>query len=101
MNDEQLKQEALAMAPWLTQTRRDLHKIPEPGFEERQTQAYIMPVSYTHLKGLEFDGVIMADLSPEHFQDQELDARLLYVCLTRPLHRLAGLYKGEITPLLK
>lgn len=42
MNDERLKQEALAMAPWLTQTRRDLHKIPEPGFEERQTQAYIM-----------------------------------------------------------
>ena len=42
MTDEQLKQEALALAPWLTKTRRDLHKIPEPGFEEFETQAYIM-----------------------------------------------------------
>lgn len=61
----------------------------------------ILAAPASSVKGLEFDGVIMADLSPEHFQDQELDARLLYVCLTRPLHRLAGLYKGEITPLLK
>ncbi len=42
MTDEQLKKEALALAPWLTKTRRDLHKIPEPGFEEFETQAYIM-----------------------------------------------------------
>lgn len=38
MTDEQLKQEALALAPWLTKTRRDLHKIPEPGFEEFETR---------------------------------------------------------------
>ena len=52
------------------------------------------------VKGFEFDGVIIADASAERFPDKELDARLLYVCLTRPLHRLACLYSGEISPLL-
>lgn len=52
------------------------------------------------VKGFEFDGVILADASEERFPDRELDARLLYVCLTRPLHRLACLYSGGISPLL-
>ena len=53
------------------------------------------------VKGFEFDGVIIADAGAERFPDQELDARLLYVCLTRPLHRLACLYSGELSPLLR
>ena len=53
------------------------------------------------VKGFEFDGVILADAGEGSFPDRELDARLLYVCLTRPLHRLACLYKGELTPLLR
>ena len=52
------------------------------------------------VKGFEFDGVILADAGKEKFPDKELDARLLYVCLTRPLHRLACLYGKEISPLL-
>jgi len=52
------------------------------------------------VKGFEFDGVILADAGAERFPDQELDARLLYVCLTRPLHRLACLYSDQISPLL-
>lgn len=52
------------------------------------------------IKGFEFDGVILADAGADRFPDRELDARLLYVCLTRPLHRLACLYSGEISPLL-
>lgn len=52
------------------------------------------------VKGFEFDGVILADAGAGRFPDKELDARLLYVCLTRPLHRLACLYQGELSPLL-
>ncbi len=52
------------------------------------------------IKGFEFDGVIIANASEERFPDTELDARLLYVCLTRPLHRLACLYEKTLTPLL-
>ena len=53
------------------------------------------------VKGFEFDGVILADASEVRFPDKELDARLLYVCLTRPLHRLGCLYSGRISPLLE
>ena len=46
------------------------------------------------------DGVIIANASEARFPNTELDARLLYVCLTRPLHRLACLYEKTLTPLL-
>ncbi len=52
------------------------------------------------VKGFEFDGVIIANASQTRFPDSELDARLLYVCLTRPLHRLACLYEKTLTSLL-
>ncbi|HML47164.1 MAG TPA: RNA polymerase recycling motor HelD [Clostridia bacterium] len=52
------------------------------------------------IKGLEFDAVIMADVSASQFPKDTLHARLLYVCLTRPLHRLVCLWKGELSPLL-
>ena len=52
------------------------------------------------IKGFEFDGVIIANASEARFLNTELDARLLYVCLTRPLHRLACLYEKTLTPLL-
>ena len=52
------------------------------------------------IKGFEFDGVIIANASEARFPNTELDARLLYVCLTRPLHRLACLYEKTLTPLL-
>lgn len=52
------------------------------------------------IKGFEFDGVIIANASEARFPNTELNARLLYVCLTRPLHRLACLYEKTLTPLL-
>jgi len=53
------------------------------------------------VKGLEFDGVILAGASETDFPDRDLDSRLLYVCLTRALHKLAVLHDGRVTPLLK
>ena len=53
------------------------------------------------VKGLEFDGVILAEANAAAFPERDLDARLLYVCLTRALHRLDVLYTGEATGLLK
>lgn len=54
----------------------------------------------TGIKGLEFDCVIMADAGEKLWPNAPLDGRLLYVSLTRPLHELAVLYSGEITPML-
>jgi len=58
-------------------------------------------VSPAHLvKGLEFDAVIMADISSSVWKDDALHARLMYVCLTRPLHHLVCFYTGEPTALI-
>jgi len=66
--------------------------------EDYTAGIYIAPAS--GVKGLEFDGVIMADASDECFPMNEADAKLLYVCLTRPLHKLAVFYNSSLTPLL-
>lgn len=48
-------------------------------------------------KGLEFDGVIISDASDKKYQsDREIDMKLLYVAMTRPLHELNVLYNGNL-----
>ena len=54
----------------------------------------------TGVKGLEFDCVIIADASDKAYPNAPLDARLLYVSMTRPLHELAVLAQGEFSALL-
>lgn len=73
-------------------------KILNPEDTEYEGNVLIAPAAA--VKGLEFDGVIVADAGSEFYPDTELDARLLYVVLTRPLHQLKVLYHGTLTPLL-
>ncbi|MBQ8953114.1 MAG: hypothetical protein IJ048_03275, partial [Clostridia bacterium] len=68
--------------------------------EAAQYEAGLLLACASDVKGFEFDGVIVANASEKRFPDRELDARLLYVCLTRPLHRVACLYDRKLTPLL-
>ena len=42
MNVNDLYNEAKAIAPWIVETRRALHRIPENGFSEFKTQALLM-----------------------------------------------------------
>ena len=58
----------------------------------------ILPASIA--KGMEFDCVGICDASAENFPEDEFLCRVLYVMMTRPLHRLAVWYKGERTPML-
>lgn len=52
------------------------------------------------VKGLEFDMVIMANASKEQYSTDELDVKLLYIAMTRPLHKLYIYSVGEVcTPL--
>lgn len=53
----------------------------------------IMPVYMS--KGLEFDGVVIYDAGDWSYNN-ELHRRLLYVAVTRSLHRLVVLYRGEL-----
>ena len=54
-------------------------------------------------KGLEFDGVIISDASNKKYKENKnIDMKLLYVAMTRPLHELTILYQEKISiPLQK
>lgn len=51
-------------------------------------------------KGLEFDSVLIANASHASYSENELDIKLLYVAMTRALHRLHIFYVGEPSRLL-
>ncbi|MDR1600760.1 MAG: AAA family ATPase [Oscillospiraceae bacterium] len=57
-------------------------------------------VSAAHTKGLEFDAVIICDASERFYPTDAYHARLLYVCVTRALHRLYIFWQGERSRLL-
>jgi len=59
----------------------------------------ILPV--TLAKGLEFDAVLIWNASDVEFKDNNFDAKLLYVALSRALYYLHILYRGTLTPLLQ
>ena len=71
----------------------------QDGSDEYEGGVQVMPVYLS--KGLEFDTVIIAEADNEHYPDRELDAKLLYVALTRAMHELYVLHSGPISPLLK
>jgi DNA helicase-2/ATP-dependent DNA helicase PcrA len=52
------------------------------------------------VKGLEFDVVIIANASKKEYSTDPLDVKLLYIAMTRPLHRLYIYSVGEKTRML-
>lgn len=52
------------------------------------------------VKGLEFDAVFIADASSKKYSTDPLDVKLLYISMTRPLHRLNIYYVGEKAEML-
>lgn len=51
-------------------------------------------------KGLEFDSVIITNANNEMYLNNEVDAKLLYISMTRAMHTLNIFYTGEITELI-
>ncbi|NTV91632.1 MAG: ATP-binding domain-containing protein, partial [Clostridiales bacterium] len=51
-------------------------------------------------KGLEFDAVFIPDAEDEVYRQQDLDIKLLYVAMTRPLHNLTLYYRNNPSTLL-
>lgn len=74
--------------------------LPDLGVEKEYRGGTVMVPSYLS-KGPEFDVVFIADGSSEKYKKNELDAKLLYVSLTRPLHKLYIYYCDFLSPLLK
>ena len=61
---------------------------------DREVKKGTVIVSTYMAKGLEFDAVIIYDVSNKNYSSK-LDRRLLYIACTRALHRLIICYTGE------
>ncbi len=70
------------------------------GKEDVYRKGIIIVPSYLS-KGLEFDAVFIPDAESDIYRHQDLDVKLLYVAMTRPLHRLFLYYHREKTQLLE
>ena len=75
----------------------DAHLLSESDAEYRGG-VMILPASIC--KGMEFDCVGICDASAANFPEDEFLCRVLYVMMTRPLHRLCVWYEGEVSPML-
>ena len=87
---------------------RALHKALPPTLDAHLIQpeqtafpSGLMIIPASMVKGLEFDAVLVADVCAERWADNALEARLLYVCFTRPLHRLTCFSIGAWSALLE
>jgi DNA helicase-2/ATP-dependent DNA helicase PcrA len=88
---------ARELAPHVAESITDLQLID--GREKTYDGGVaILPVYLA--KGLEFDVVFVADADAASYQPQLLDARLLYVAITRASHQLFVSWVGERTELL-
>lgn len=67
-------------------------KLLDDIYNERKKCALVMPSFLA--KGLEFDAVLIYDVSAENYKN-EFDKRLLYVACTRAMHRLNIYYTGD------
>lgn len=59
----------------------------------------VIPAKLT--KGMEFDAIILYDVSPYNYPDGEDERKLLYVAATRALHELHIHYAGLPSPLIQ
>jgi DNA helicase-2/ATP-dependent DNA helicase PcrA len=69
------------------------------GNENEYSGGLVLIPSYL-VKGLEFDVVIIANASKKEYSTDPLDVKLLYIAMTRPLHRLYIYSVGEKTRML-
>lgn len=58
----------------------------------------VLPIHMT--KGLEFDSVLLWNPDNYSYEKSDADAKLLYVAITRALHELHIVYRGELAELL-
>ncbi len=75
------------------------HPVLITGKETEYQSGVVIVPSYL-AKGLEFDMVLISNANHYNYGASVLDAKLLYVAMTRPLHRLHIYHLGELTPLL-
>lgn len=91
-------QEATEIHKKLVKSKVESNLISDKAIEYKGGVS-VMP-SYLS-KGLEFDSVILSDASNEKYKNNELDAKLLYIAITRAMHTLDIYYDKEKSELLE
>ncbi|MGE5597851.1 MAG: RNA polymerase recycling motor HelD [Bacteroidota bacterium] len=90
---------AVACEAWRGRLRAEGLDAPVITGKEAEYRGGVAIVPSYLVKGLEFDLVLLPDA--EEYRENELDVKLLYVAMTRALHRLCLYYQGEPSPLLE
>lgn len=90
--------ECKAIFACLTKHFKDIYIIT--GKEAVYKSGLVIVPSYL-AKGLEFDIVFISDAGAGVYREDDLDIKLLYVAMTRPLHKLYIYYQRELSPLLR
>lgn len=90
-------EECKRILPLLNKADKNISIIT--GNEKEYKSGIVIVPSYLS-KGLEFDVVLISNASSDNYTEGELDIKLLYVAMTRPLHRLCVYYIGEKSKLL-
>lgn len=91
-------EECQKILPLLKKDHKDISLIT--GNEKEYKSGIVIVPSYLS-KGLEFDVVLLSNVNRENYTESELDTKLLYVAMTRPLHKLFIYYIGEKSKLLE
>jgi Superfamily I DNA and RNA helicases len=89
---EQVLEVAVLLTPYINLQVADNEEF------EFQKGAVLIPLDL--VKGLEFDTVILWNPNTDNYQNDNRDAKRLYVGVTRALHELYVLYEGVLAPLL-
>jgi DNA helicase-2/ATP-dependent DNA helicase PcrA len=76
------------------------HPVMITGGETEYPGGLLLLPSYL-TKGLEFDAVIIANATPGNYTADPLDIKLLYIAMTRALHRLKIYAVNEVTKLIR
>ncbi|MCD2347815.1 RNA polymerase recycling motor HelD [Clostridium guangxiense] len=77
------------------------YKVQIISEKENDYSSGILIIPSYLVKGLEFDMVIIANASKDQYTSDELDVKLLYIAMTRPLHKLYIYSVGEKAEMLK
>ncbi len=91
-------EECQKILPLLKKDHKDISLIT--GNEKEYKSGIVIVPSYLS-KGLEFDVVLLSNVNRENYTEGDLDTKLLYVAMTRPLHKLFIYYIGEKSKLLE
>jgi DNA helicase II / ATP-dependent DNA helicase PcrA len=75
--------------------KRSIHLYKEDDYRDG---VLVLPVS--RAKGLEFDSVFVMDVNEDTYVEDDLSVRLLYVAITRALHRLYIIHSDKPSKLI-